>query len=101
MKIGLIKSKVEKLLIESYQTNTFKEEVKNFKENVLENKKIAKAFSIYDELSKNSNLSESKANKYLNVSSKLFLDLLKDNIQEHSELQEFYLEFINEERRSP
>ena len=35
MKIGLIKSKVEKLLIESYQTNTFKEEVKNFKENVL------------------------------------------------------------------
>jgi hypothetical protein len=75
MKIGLIKSKVEKLLIESYQTNTFKEEVKNFKENVLENKKIAKAFSIYDELSKNSNLSESKANKYLNVSSRLFKSL--------------------------
>ena len=75
MKIGLIKSKVEKLLIESYQTNTFKEELKYFKEYVLENKKIAKAFSIYDELSKKSNLSESKANKYLNVSSKLFKSL--------------------------
>jgi DNA repair exonuclease SbcCD nuclease subunit len=30
-----------------------------------------------------------------NNSNKLFLDLLKENIQEHSELQEFYLEFIN------
>jgi hypothetical protein len=75
MKIGLIKSKVEKLLIESYQTNSFKEEIKNFKHNVLDNKKIAKAFSIYDELSKKSGLSESKANKYLNVSSKLFKSL--------------------------
>jgi len=38
MKIGVLKSKVEKLLSESYGKGTFKEEIKNFNRNVLSNK---------------------------------------------------------------
>ena len=45
MKIGILKSKVEKLLTESYGKNTFKDEIKNFKTYVLENKDISKLFN--------------------------------------------------------
>ena len=50
MKIGILKSKVEKFLVESMSNNTFKSEIKNFKNLVLEDKDIAKAFYIYDVL---------------------------------------------------
>jgi len=52
MKIGILKSKVEKFLVESMSTNTFKSEIKTFKSLVLEDKDIAKAFYIYDILDK-------------------------------------------------
>ena len=51
MKIGVLKSRVEKLLSESYGKGTFKEEIKNFNRNVLSNKNIYKLFFLYDELS--------------------------------------------------
>lgn len=50
MKIGILKSKVEKFLVESMSNNTFKSEIKTFKSLVLEDKDIAKAFYIYDVL---------------------------------------------------
>ena len=50
MKIGILKSKVEKFLVESMSNNTFKSQIKTFKSLVLEDKDIAKAFYIYDVL---------------------------------------------------
>ena len=62
MKIGILKSKVEKFLVESMSNNTFKSEIKTFKSLVLEDKDIAKAFYIYDVLDRKRGMSKDDAN---------------------------------------
>lgn len=66
MKFGIIKSKIENVLLESYKNNTFKDEVKNFKKLVLENKNVSKLYYLYDELSSNKGLDKDIANDYVN-----------------------------------
>jgi len=66
MKFGIIKSKIEKLLTESYSTKNFKSEMKTFKILVLENKNINKLFYLYDELNNNKGISENIVNDYIN-----------------------------------
>lgn len=66
MKFGLLKSKIEKQLLESYTTGEFKSEMKYFKKLVLENKSISKLFYLYDELSSNKGMSDSIVNDYIN-----------------------------------
>lgn len=63
---GIIKSKIEDVLLESYKNDTFKEEFKKFKKLVLENKKIRKLFYLYDDLSSNKGLAESIVDDYVN-----------------------------------
>ena len=65
VKFGLLKSKIEKLMLESYSNGTFKTEMKNFKKNVLENKNISKLFYLYDELNSNKGLNESIVDDYI------------------------------------
>jgi hypothetical protein len=65
VKFGLLKSKIEKLMLESYSNNTFKNEMKNFKKYVLENKNISKLFYLYDELNSNKGLTESIVDDYI------------------------------------
>lgn len=65
VKFGILKSKIEKVLLESYSKNTFKEELKNFKKLVLENKNVSKIFYLYDELNSNKGLTESTVNDYI------------------------------------
>lgn len=65
MKFGLLKSKIENVLIESYKKNTFKEEMKIFKKLVIENKNISKLFFLYDELSSPKGLEESIASEFM------------------------------------
>ena len=62
---GLIKTKIEKKLSESYQNGTFKSEFSRFKKLVLENKKISKVLFLYNELIDNKNLSESNAKEFV------------------------------------
>jgi hypothetical protein len=62
---GLIKTKIEKRLSESYQNGTFKSEFSRFKKLVLENKKISKVLFLYNELIDNKNLSESNAKEFV------------------------------------
>jgi hypothetical protein len=68
MKFGLIKSKIEKLLTESYKKNSFKNTLFVFNELVLENKNISKLYYLYDELSSNKGLNESIATELINQS---------------------------------
>jgi hypothetical protein len=65
IKFGILKSKIEKVLLESYSNNTFKDELKNFKKLVLENKNISKIFYLYDELSSKKGLNENTVNDYI------------------------------------
>ena len=72
MKIGLIKSKVENCLTESYGRDTFKPNMFIFKELVLENKNLSKLFFLYDELSSKKSLNESTGTELINESITLY-----------------------------
>ena len=72
MKFGILKSKVETLLSESYSKNTFKKEIMFFKKNVLDNKNISKLFYLYDDLNSNKGLNESVVESYVNESIIMF-----------------------------
>lgn len=72
MKFGLIKSKIETVLAESYKNNNFKNEMKLFKLLVLENKNVGKLFQLYNELTTNKGLDESSANDYINECIKIY-----------------------------
>jgi len=66
MTFGKVKSIIEKNLLESYKNETeFKKHIREFKHNVLNNKSISKAYSIYDQLSTPQGLSESEAKEFL------------------------------------
>lgn len=66
MKFGIIKSKIENVLLESYKDGSFKNELKTFKKLVLENKNINRLFYIYDDLSSNKGLTNEVAGDYIN-----------------------------------
>jgi hypothetical protein len=66
MNFGILKSKIENVLLESYTKDTFKDEIKTFRKIVLENKNISKLFYLYDELNSPKSLSESYAKEYIN-----------------------------------
>ena len=66
VKFGVIKSKIEKILVESYTDKTFKYELKNFKNNVLNNKNISQIYYLYDEIKSKKGLNESYASEYIN-----------------------------------
>jgi hypothetical protein len=66
MNFGILKSKIENVLLESYKKGTFKTELKNFKKYVLENKNISKLYYLYDELSSNKGMDSDTANAFIN-----------------------------------
>ena len=76
MKIGILKSRIEKLLSESYSKGTFKEEIKNFNRNVLSNKNISKLFFLYDELSENKGYNQKLAEDFVFESITIFENIL-------------------------
>lgn len=76
MKIGILKSKIEKILSESYSKGTFKEEINNFNRNVLSNKNISKLFYLYDELSTNKGFEKPIADEFLNESITVFENII-------------------------
>ena len=76
MKIGVLKSRVEKLLSESYGKGTFKDEIKNFNRNVLSNKNISKLFFLYDELSTNKGYDQKLAEDFVFESITMFENII-------------------------
>lgn len=66
MTFGKIKSVIENNLLESYRNESeFKKTIKEFKQNVLNNKSISKVYMIYDQLSSPQGLNESEAKEFL------------------------------------
>jgi len=66
MTFGKIKSIIEYNLLESYKNEKdFKKSLREFKHNVLNDKLMSKAYSVYDQLSSPQGLSESDAKDYL------------------------------------
>jgi hypothetical protein len=63
---GILKSKIENRLTESYGKDTLKKDLAQFKKLVLENKNISKLYYLYDDLSSNKGLNESIVDDYIN-----------------------------------
>jgi rubrerythrin len=67
MKFGIIKSKIDYVLSESFKNeNHFKQEIQLFKKNILENKNLTKLFYLYDELSSKKNVDKNIVTDYIN-----------------------------------
>jgi hypothetical protein len=79
MTFGQIKSIIEKNLVESYKdSSTFKQTLKEFKHNVLNNKSFSKVYSIYDDLNLPQGLSENDAKEFLEESVNVIRHLLEN-----------------------
>jgi hypothetical protein len=76
MNFGIIKTRIEHTLLESYKKGTFKEEMKNFKKLVLENKNVSKLYYLYDDLSSNKGLHTEIVNDYINESVTIYENTL-------------------------
>lgn len=76
MEFGTLKSKIEEKLLESYIKQNFKNEIKNFKKLVLEDKNISSIFYLYDELNSNKGMDNTLINDYLNESVKIYENLI-------------------------
>jgi hypothetical protein len=85
MKFGILKSKIENKLVESYKNNTIKKEIPIFNKLVLKNKNISKLFFLYDELNTNKGLNESIGNEYINQSIIIYENIInklsKDDVK--------------------
>jgi len=78
MTFGYIKSAIENNLVESYNDATnFKKTLKEFKQNILQNKNFSKVYSLYDDLTKPQGLSQEDAELYLNEGIGLIRHLLE------------------------
>ena len=89
MTFGEIKTIIENQLIESYKDEKeFKQSLKEFKEDVLNNKNISKLYSIYNDLSTPQGLSEQDAHEFIKEGIELIRNILpkvklpKSNIKE-------------------
>lgn len=66
MTFGKVKSLIEKNLLESYKNEKdFKKTLREFKHNVLSNKSMSKAYTLYDQLSTPQGLSEQDAKYFI------------------------------------
>ncbi len=66
MTFGIVKSLIEKNLLESYKNEVeFKKTLREFKHNVLSNKAMSKAYAIYDQLSSPQGISEQDAKFFI------------------------------------
>jgi DNA integrity scanning protein DisA with diadenylate cyclase activity len=66
MTFGIIKSVIEKNLLESYKDEkTFKKTLREFKQNILNDKNLSRLYSIYDQLSTPQGLSDDDAKDFL------------------------------------
>lgn len=83
MKFGILKSKIETKLVESYSKNTFRSEMQNFKKFVLSNKELSKLYHLYENLSAQQGFDKEFAQEFVDECVATIKNL---NIQE-SEIQ--------------
>lgn len=91
MTFGKVKSLIEKNLLESYKDDKeFKKTLREFKQNVLNNKSMSKAYAIYDQLSTPQGLSEQDAIYFIEEGVSLLHNILPNvklpsNVSENTE----------------
>jgi hypothetical protein len=76
---GQIKTIVESSLINSYTKESFKNQIKEFKKHILDDKQISEMYFLYDTLSKPSGFNKEIASEYVNESTDLLKTLIEKN----------------------
>lgn len=97
---GIIKTKIEESMVKLYGKEEFKNHMKNFKKNILENKDISKIFYIYDDLSSKKGLDKEIASDYVNESIEELQKLIDKNTKEILSLTEWIDGVLSEEVNS-
>lgn len=95
MKFGLIKSKIENVLTESFLNDTFKNQMFVFEELVLKNENIKKLYFLYDELSTNKGLEKSLAEQFINECSVVIENTVKKITKEEINELELWVENVD------
>ena len=71
IRFGNIKSRLESLFVESYKTDTFSDNLKYFKNNILSNTILSESYYIYDEIYKGKGFDKDKGELYLSETSRI------------------------------
>lgn len=94
---GQIKSNIESILLESYGKPSFKNHMKSFKKNILENKKISEVYYLYDELTNKRGVNKDIIDDYINECLDTIKTILKS---EESKLKEINM-WVSENTTKP
>lgn len=71
IRFGNIKSRFESLFVESYKTDSFSDNLKYFKNNILSNTILSESYYIYDEIYKGKGFDKDKGELYLSETSRI------------------------------
>lgn len=94
-RFGQIKSNIENLLANSYGKDSFKSNIKEFKNRVLSNKNISEIYYIYDDLSSKKGINKDIASEYVNESLEKLVSLISKNETKIKELSEWVDSLLN------
>jgi len=94
---GVIKTKIEESMVKLYGKSEFKNHLKNFKKNVLENKNISKIYYIYDDLSTKKGVDNEIAGDYVNESIEQLQSLIEKSNKDIISLTEWIDSILKED----
>ena len=93
---GVIKTKIESVLESSYGKPLFKDVLNGFKQHVLNQKPIAEAYHIYDNLSEKKGLDESIVDEYISESFEQLKNIIDNNREKIESLSLWIDEVLKE-----
>lgn len=95
-KFGVIKSKIERILVKSYGKESFKNNIKEFKKKILGNKNLSEAYFLYDELSSQKGFSKEIASEFINESFEKLNIIISKSAKEIEDLSKWADSILNE-----
>ena len=93
---GQIKTKIEKVFSKGHYDKDFKKNIKGFKKHVLDQKQIAEAYFLYDELSSQKGLNESVVDDYISESFEHLKNIIDTNKKKIQDLSEWINSILKE-----
>jgi DNA-binding transcriptional regulator GbsR (MarR family) len=97
IRFGNIKSKFESLFVESYKTDSFSDNLKFFRDNIISNKTLSESYYIYDEIYKGKGFDKTKGEQYLTETTRILRSRLSSEQDNLTKINEWLDSKINNE----